>query len=349
MPTIHPSTCTPTAPPPCSTGVPTPLPRQAPAVPSALVDWLQVTFPVGSDPRHLVPSWGDLEWVELAHGRYGYRQAIQCGGIRVDFDGTETMGPHMTLDGTGCREIEALGLVPVELTASCQGLSWPALLRELISLGGKATRIDTALDDRSRMLSVDQMREQWEEGNTTSVWKQMISTREVGKKGRVAGNGFRLGAPTSDAMLRVYDKALEQEMPAGTHWVRVELQLRRKRADRLMHLIAEREPAAFGPLIAGLIHGYVSFREGVETRTWRRATCKWWLVFLGQVEGCRLGSDPRIRTVASVRAWIENQCAPSIALVLADSGGDLGWLREVAMRGRDRMSARHLAMLRLAA
>lgn len=353
------------APPSDDMGARTQATAEGDARPVVLVDWLEVTLPDGADPRAILPGWGELGWVDLKGGRLGYRQAVQCGAIRVDFDGVDGMGVHVTLSGRGCREAEALGLVTgpafnsvqprLGYTGAFETVSqqeagdaapdWPAFARRLIAAGAKATRIDLALDDHAGHLDLERMHRAWQAGHVSTRWKE-CDPRMPSERGRPAElQTLYFGAPKSEGRLRVYNKAHEQGLPAGVPWNRAELQLRRDRAQRALTALAERPAEKVGELVAGLMKAYIRFVVLTASRLENCPTVDWWAAFLGAVAAVRLGARPQLASPVAARACLEHQWAPWAATITAFYGGDLTWLTELVYRGRDRMSDRQRAIL----
>ena len=359
----------PTAPPTTIRGAQTP--PEAPAADRAWlgIDWLSGTYPDGTAPTEVLPAGADLSWVELPHGGYHYSQAIALGHIRAYHGGDPGMGTHIVMSGQGCREAEALGLVG-GLADSARGQTlgnygglasnsrhscrisepdWPALSRWADGRGFKARRLDVAMDDRSGLLDIDTMRRYWDDGRVVSRWKTMDERRPRRKGGAETGHGLYFGQPGSGTRLRVYDKALEQGLPAGQHWVRVELQLTGEAAERVWRLIGQRDPATLGALIAELILGRLRFVERTRSRVERCPTAAWWCAFLGEVAGRQIGAGPERRTLADLDHWIDQAVMPALALSVAASGGDMGVLFARLRAGRARWKAWHRALLAAAA
>jgi phage replication initiation protein len=310
----------------------------------------------------VLPGVDPGDWVELRTGRNGYRRALQYGGLRVDHDGLDGMGNHVTMSGQACREAEALGLIAgdacllpqVEVgrdgampqepssTASARPPDWSGFARRLLAAGAKASRIDLALDDRAGVLDMATIRRHLDADAVTSRWKgyRAVGERQFGAA--ATAPTIYLGSPQSDAQLVIYDKAHEQGLPAGEHWVRVELRLRRDRARRMLAAIAERDPAELGELIAGVIRNYICFREASATRIERSPVAGWWARFLGDVAARPLGSDPKLPTMADFYHWVWVQVGPTLRVLELYQQGIL----EELLLGQDRrLSRRHLAVL----
>ncbi len=307
--------------------------------PLVLIDWLAVTIGTGESVDELLPGAGELDWVELPRGRNGYRQARISGHITVLSDGTAEMGQHVIMSGSGCRQVEALELLG-------RG-GWAGLLSRVVERGWSVARLDVAIDDRVGVLDLDTMIGALDAGHVTTRWHEWEISRTGGRSVDRPGRIIRFGSPTSDARLRVYDKAAEQiskgHAVEGT-WIRVELQLRDSRARALVCRLAE-DPT--GRVAIGAVMHYIQFREpgGDDSNRSRWVVASWWVRFVDGVQRVVLGTSPAVRTVEEVRSWLWRQVAPAIALIVAADGGSVDDLYAMAREGRYRWRPQHRAML----
>ena len=69
------------------------------------------------------------------------------------------------------------------------------------------------------------------------------------------GTSCQIGSPKSKVLVRIYDKAAERGLADGRHWVRVELQLRDKRAEEFLKI-----PMCIGKAFAGVLLNYLLFQ-----------------------------------------------------------------------------------------
>jgi len=289
----------PIRPPSSNTGV-----QSASGSVSALPDWVSCTF---SDVDHDVPAilamfGGELDWTPLPRGLMGYRAGYVRGGVKVLYDGLPGMGIHVQASGQGCRQLEAEGLIT----------DWQSFLGWLLAAGGRLSRFDVALDDRAGILDLDQVEAAVNDDCLVSRWKtsQVIRSR---RRGEVRmGRTVMFGVGESDACCRIYDKAAQQRVEG--HWVRVELQMRNDRAQRIVERIAKDGVR----VVAGVLRSYLEFKqagEGQQKTRWAMAA--WWSELLEAAERVVLGTAPVFRTVASIKAWVSRQVAPSLAILAA--------------------------------
>ena len=322
--------------------------QQTAAALQAAVDFLEFTLPVEAfhDLIDLLP--GGL--TPLDRGWRGYTSCalVASGKGRVGWavDRPE-MGVHCSLGGQALAVLAGLDDRWKDVPAVL------ACLRD--QLGGKITRLDLAWDDKTGVLDLDRMETEVRAGNFTSRWKG--GYRRWGW-GNQAGETLYFGSRSSDAMLRAYDKRQERiakedfdAVDGLDHWVRVELQLRRDRAEAAAALfqdVKERPRRVFAEL-AGVLRGYLEFKTPSPTDSNRRRwePAGWWLDFLGHVEKARLAVEVIVKTIHDVMGWLADAVAPSLALVDAALGADRArsFLEEQTVNGRARWGPRHRAIL----
>jgi len=301
-----------------------------------IVDWLSYTAPEGTPVEQLLPVTPPIAWQDLPHGALGYRYGKRAGHVTVYWGGTvDGMGTHVVISGQGCRELEAWGLT-----------SWWGYLKVITDSGWHVSRLDYAIDDRSGLLDLETVVTAFRAGQYTSPSLRWSVLDSGDRPGVVAGRTCYLGSTKSDTRIRIYDKAAEQDSPAGDHWIRVELQLRNDRATAAAAAHADAGEHS-GELIAGLLRRQLDFKSGQATdcNKSRQQTADWWDAFLAGAAKVRLTLAPATRTLESVLGWLNKQVAPSLALVLAAAGGDLTGLVEMVESGRQRWTAEHRWML----
>ena len=244
------------------------------------------------------------------------------------------MGYHVVLGGRALAEVDDVA----------------PLIGIVHELGGHITRCDVARDDRTGALDMATVREACELGNFTSRFKghSILQETKHTTAGPVAGGvTVYFGSRVSDCFVRFYDKRQER-IAAGDDdpgpWLRLEYEFKRDKADKVARLIV----AQSWDTLAGIMLGYITFRDPVESDSNRRRwpVAAWWSEFMaGVAKVTGFFAQETKRTLGDVVAWLRNQVAPSIALLLAATGGDLGEITELAREGRTRWKAQHRALL----
>lgn len=178
-----------------------------------LYDWLSFTSK-NHTPEQLIEALGltHCPWQETK-GAHGYRDRKYFSCISVHYNGREDMGVWVEMSGQGCRTFESLS-----------AKSWDDLFGWIAIQQLKITRLDVAFDDHTGVLDIDQIVEDTRRKHYVSrsdYWETVLSSK---------GSTVQIGSPQSKVLVRIYDKAAERHCEPGTHWVRVEMQLRDDRA-----------------------------------------------------------------------------------------------------------------------
>ena len=233
---------------------------------------------------------------------------------------------HLDLTSGALGHLAALGL---------DVFGW---VEYVLDLGGRFVRVDIAADDeaghvtRARVVSAI--------GGGHYVTHSRVVSEHRALQG---GDGWTVyvGARTSPTFVRIYDKAAEQGL-RGVHWVRVEAEFKRDRAQAVV--MAWRSSGWSASCALGLLRAAIDFRQDDGTATkarWR--LLRWWRAFLGGVDLVRVRVGRIGRSLEDVAGWIVTSV--SSALAACESAFGAGFVRHVLSRGRDRMSAGHQRML----
>ena len=231
-----------------------------------------------------------------ALGRYGYTHSLFCDDVRIFYGDVLRLGIHVEATGKGCYNL------------STRISSWESLLKSLLALGAKFTRIDVAADDITGLVSISQIIKEYEQGlvSTRSKTGQPVEIREVVSK-RLTSHGIRFGNPASDTFIRIYDKALERDVPGP--WVRVELQKRGNQAQLLAKAIVEHGLA----VIPGWIRSSLDFKEENRNGGRSRRPTVWWRTFLHHASRFKHLKPAKDEKDNTRRKWLIRQVAPSLA------------------------------------
>lgn len=335
------------------------LPLQA--VPSfrASVDYLAFTWPVAVPVAEVISCLDGpepLDWRPTDRGANGYSQGLACGDIRIFYDGRlnkegeADMGVFVSMKGAGCDQY----------ASACRWTSeddWRPFVGKLLAANCSITRFDLAYDDlEQHVLYMEKVRTKIDEGCVVSTWKDCDPSgrRSLSEGAERKGDVIHFGSIKSDVSGCMYDKAKEQlargfQHLAGIHWVRCELRTKQEKATAMASaFVAEGFKAG-----VAVLRGYLDFKERSETDSNRSrwATCDWWDKFCAGAEKASLKLDEVKRTVDKTLAWLINQAAPSLALVVdaydtsKDKMGGLALLASLVGEGRKRFRKVHENML----
>jgi len=335
--------------------------QTAPAAPAARVeagvDYWEFTLPYekGWDVLTSFPGGRELRrnrrgdvigWRGYTHSAYVAQGKGLVGWSPED----RRMGVHVSLGSEALRVMAALD-------------SWwqdlPSVMEAVLDeLDGHTTRVDLAWDDKTGVLDMATIAEARSEGRFVSRWKdsqRIESTKSTKSFGPVSGESFYWGSGKSDSQLRIYDKRAERLQKEHavdvSHWVRVELQLRRKRADVVARLYASVKQNAQAVMVklAGLLRSMLEFKAPSQDSNRQRQPCaSWWLRFLGYAEKATVKPvEAEARTVDDLRRHVEAQYGATLATIEQALGFDRFWAWAFATveDGRTRQGPRHKAIL----
>jgi len=331
----------------------------------ALVDYWEFTVPYSSMNKCLQLFPCGVEVLRNRRGDFvGWRGYTRSGfvaqsegrvGWSPDTPDRERMGFHVSLGSQALSTLAAL---------DARWLDLPGVMRYVLEdLKGHSTRVDVAFDDYDGLLDMDVVRAAMDARSYVSRAKctdQYRSDRYARKYGIVRGETCYFGSPRSDTQLRIYDKRAERmqknkDVDVDQHWIRAELQFRRKRAvaaGRLWSTVKDNAGAVMRQF-AGVLRSHVEFKEpSFDANKSRWPVARWWATFLGWAEKAKLAVvQADARTLEDVQAWVVSQVAPSLALLEEGMGFDRawGWLFQVGQEGRNRWGPRHRAILRASA
>jgi phage replication initiation protein len=298
------------------------------------IDWLSFTLPAASwglgDPKNVLDLLGfhQDDFESRDRGLYAYKSSAKiCGGRGLmAWGGKQQRGTlHVSLPGQALAVARDTYGVPVV-----------GLLDSVLRLDSKISRIDIAFDD----LKADGgpflafwpmfrcLRASCVVADATK-YKVIYDDVPIGEAFDSEEHGWTIyvGSRASDSYIRIYNKAAEQSKKSDAgdcdgHWIRVELEIKGKKAPEFAS--AWRASDYSGEYAAGILRGLLRFvvpnPRNDRTSSWQ--TQDWWEAFLGYVETQELGVSAQYRDADDIRAWIERQVAPSIALIHAVWGAD---------------------------
>jgi len=281
-----------------------------------------------------------LETVEGLFGKItsrdmGWHGYSNSGGVLAGFGVVAwhyerpDMGVHIDLSAKGLAEIPRL------VNGDILGL-----LCYLKDRGFKYTRVDLAFDDVDGALDLGVIWEALHAGDVACRWKRTNFKRIHGVT-KAAGETIFLGSRKSNVVVRIYDKAAEQGIE-DHHWIRVEIELKDKRAGAMVDKLLEDGPTA----ALAVLRSCLEFKEaGTEGNITRRKPAVWWVAFLDGIEKSRLSLPPETRSLEKVRKWLFRQVAPSVALVSRAEGGGVDWLYALLKEGDERLKPDQLALI----
>lgn len=214
------------------------------------LDWLACSFSQTVDPRMAFPL---LDWRYMGAGLHGYRARYVSATTGADYQ-TESanpeMGSHVQFSG---GNLEAL--------RRDFGGTDDGLVNHLIRLDAKASRIDLTINLHEGHITPLSMKDALRKG--TCKARANVSRFIEGKNGNVEGDTLYIGSPASDRQFRCYNKAAETGVMDKGAWIRLELELRRVRANGAFKSCKDNGVFA---TINGHMADFIDWREVEYTR-----------------------------------------------------------------------------------
>jgi len=222
---------------------------------SAHVDWISFTCSEQIELSKLLPALNaqtDYEYVGM--GLYGYRQKwLGRNGAIVMKNGSAGMGVHCVLSGSVLADYRAINI------------SDKKLAQYIGKHDAKVTRVDIALDIFDGNITPRGIMAAYRLGDAIMPVKSAsmiegMASLDSDKK--LAATAY-FGSRTSDRMLRVYNKGIEQK--TDENWIRFELELKKLRAQACIEKIQD-DYLEIRPLINAEMAAFVNWKN----RTWQR-------------------------------------------------------------------------------
>lgn len=263
-----------------------------------IIDWFSMTSTQFSSPTDLI-YWLGLDhapWQEIA-GTRGFQKRRYFNGISVHYDHKDKQLIWLEMSGQGCRAYESFG---------CN--DWQMLFDVCLSGYANITRLDIAYDDiEDELLDIRQIADDTEDG----FYKSSFQYWEVVRSSK--GISVMHGSPQSQARIRIYDKARERNCEPGTHWIRVELQLRDERALGYLALYKQ-ECECF----CTVIHQYLTYCKRTKDSNKSRWTiADYWLRFLAGAGKTSIYTNPGVEyNIDHLKDYVFNQSGNAIECAL---------------------------------
>lgn len=210
------------------------------------------------------------------------------------------------------------GIRLMEMLLIEQGLVWSHFINIALANGGKATRMDFAFNDMSRMFEIPELYQKLMTDEYTQKFKSDPQYYADGKNG---GSTIYFGSRSSEVFFRFYEKDKEQ---AKKHFVepeaipvknRYEIELKQKRAQTMAEHVANGKDVA-SELLAYL-RDYLQFYNQPVVGLDKKEIAKldqWqpWVVFLEQASIVDFQAEPKEVSMDRSLSWFINQVAPTL-------------------------------------
>ena len=302
-----------------------------------LIDWITFTTKIWSVAQ-IKEALGlfDQDWTLAEYGRYGYKLMEVFNGVsilsegRLNQDGVDDMGICVEISGQGCRALETFGKI-----------DWLAFIGFLMAEENefKVTRVDIAYDDHTGILDKLQLKLDTDDGNYRSKFR----TWEI----RYGNKGWSIyhGSKQSQAMIRIYDKAAERGLLDGTHWIRVELQLRDENAAGSFRAYLQNRE--LGAVFGGILATYLVYlKESNDSNKSRWPTADYWQVLIQDAKRIHIAAAPGVEyNIFHLEAFIRDTAGGGLSTWIEIFGLDS--LPELLKRRKSKLNPKHKRLLDL--
>lgn len=306
------------------------------------IDWLSFTI----DSYELYSTLADFgftieDFYECPKGANGYKRMLRLSGsnLRVLFDGGENMGIHFDCSGSAVSDLiryfsDALVSKVCEMpfgTVVWDMDAVPKLLSQIL-MNGHISRLDLAIDNVQNIYyRVPELEDIWNAKRCCCHFKKFKRITERDSSGVLVGDTVYLGSRTSDLMVRVYNKQLENnlkypESQIDYEWVRWELELKDDRADNAARLLMQK--CSVGSVAVGILANVFRVIIFDDSNKSRCSTDIKWERFIDGVEQLRLYVPKVQKTLEDKYRWIQRQVGPTLTGLILANHGDISWIRD---------------------
>lgn len=269
------------------------------------IDWLSITYPVSDEKSAKriedIKLWNDLlgnrftldntEW-RVSKPMFGYTSAYISSRGTIAMCGSHQMGIHCIWSGQSLQALEAAGISP------------EGIIKNANNLGGRATRVDIAIDIYNGRAGVMVYKTAIHHGRchtSSRSWRTM----ENGEGGQT----LYIGSRASERMVRIYDKKAERaaafvEVGADS-WIRAEVELKGDRARDFLRACRDND---LTDVMQSFLVTTVDFPDITE---WQEAT---------RTSGKHVEPTETKRKTTKTRHWLMSVIAPVLARECAQDG-----------------------------
>ncbi|MDE3018833.1 MAG: replication initiation factor domain-containing protein, partial [Nitrospirota bacterium] len=217
---------------------------------------------------------------------------------------------------------------------------------------GHVTRFDCALDDRASQVTLEHVKAAVAAGQCLTRARQfrLVAASDL-NQGTATGETLYFGSPTSQTLLRVYDKRLEMQHKERENWqdygIRWELELKKERAQACTAALRGWEEAEWRRYLISVLRAHINFRDTTRDEPdWVRCRAPllpWWALLTEGLETCRLVVEQDVRTIEDLKDWVARALGPTLAVLYEEAGSP--WMAQMIEDGKRRWRPHHRRLL----
>ncbi len=194
----------------------------------------------------------------------------------------------------------------------------------------RCTRLDWAIDDYERTLSLDRIAAECSAGSYIGASSYRDYKSQV-KGAKQCGRTIYIGSPQSDKQVRIYDKSVESSGEIDS--IRYEVQWRgRLAAETFSILFQGGDRVQAYQSLSNLAVGAIGFVWRSSSVLSRCPVKEWWGAFVARVgEAVKLSVRRLQPMISEKKHWVEYQVAGTLAIISQCKGFDdtLNWLERL--------------------
>ena len=246
---------------------------------SIALDWMSFTLKGLQDETLVLQTITPDGEISPVTPTNGYKRAVASNiGIQLHINPDRPeMGLHVVIPGSSLRLLEQ------------SGTSTRRMLQIAVQAGALFTRIDLAKDAKDERISLWEIYSACERHERSGTAQKIRQWREPD-----GGHTIYVGAPSSDAQCRLYNKAAESHVEGD--WVRMEFQARNDVAKAWARVLSQ-DNADWNALLCGKVGKMLN----IDVDGYNR-----WL------GGAATEGLPQIEKRSDREAWILKQVIPAI-------------------------------------
>lgn len=259
--------------------------------------------------------------------RYNYNSSLYSGGIIIGFENkTSEYSCYVAISGKGCRNLESYFGGPGVF-------DWYTFLLKLYELEISFRRIDIACDTYDDSINIKRCLKYYEADKFASKSKRVVGYC-------FSQEEFLVGAPSSNMLVRIYNKALERGysdgLKDGKPWVRCEMQLRDEYAAQFVneYMLS----LDIGKIYKMHLNGFMRFLAAPNDKknSQRIPSAKWWEKYCDGLPGVRFCSAPGVEyNYKKSYNYVKNQAASSVKFLALFNNWSPGRMYEFFMKQGD--------------
>lgn len=283
---------------------------QVPPFVEVSIDWLGGSFPVESlsAVKVLVEQVTRAVFPEEYSGSRFYSQ------VRVNFAGA-VLQTHPRVTHTSRCGLQLSGKV----LSSIQPVDQRFLMKELFDLGFNCSRIDISIDDYTKTITPERVKEAVDSRNQTGFslapYTEWHSSGRVGEEESKTYYVGRRGRYGSGKLVRCYNKYLESKGEIDSN--RFEMEFKEEYARNSFAKLIEFNTSDWSEVMIALITGAIDFIDRTSSDVVGECVrLDWWSFIVDDVGRIRVSKPRKQKTIKKAVDWVERQVLPTLAMVI---------------------------------